>query len=119
MAAATFQSVFEGIAEKIQDFTSLEVTLYKGTIDIANNTDLSTQNFDSLMKGAVASSKIRIVATTKSNLDGDTEAFIDDKASQADIETHQKLLEGAAAKRVAVMQLFESAIKAAVAKVAV
>ncbi|MEK7393260.1 MAG: hypothetical protein AAB214_11920 [Fibrobacterota bacterium] len=113
----TFQSVFGKIADAIKDFTSLEVTLYKGSISIDSTKKLSEQNFDSFLDGAAATSKIRIVATTKSHLDGDTETFFDDKVTDNEIEIHQKLLEAAAAKRAAVMQLFESAIKAAVAKV--
>lgn len=110
MAETTFKSVFDGIADKIKDFTTLEVTLYKGSIKIAAVADLSKVNFDTLLQNAKSEANFRVVATTKSELDGDTETFIDDGAEQKDLDTHQKLLENAIAKRAAILNLFQSSI---------
>ncbi|GAA5173200.1 hypothetical protein GCM10025771_00160 [Niveibacterium umoris] len=105
----SFKEAFEKIADGLEDLSSLEVVTYRGTIKI-EATDVTALSFDKILQNAKAQAGFRVVASTKSRLDGDTRAFYDDNATASDIAAHNALWDSASAKRAAVVQIFESEI---------
>lgn len=106
---ASFKEAFDKIAEGISDLTSLEVTTYKGTVKLAA-ADVKAASFDKILDSAVSQGNLTLVASTRAKLDGDTTVFYDKDASPAEISAHNQLVDSAAAKRTALVQLFQSAI---------
>jgi hypothetical protein len=111
----TFKEVFDAIADGLKDLSSLEIVTYKGTINVkANNVDLKA--FDSMFDNAKGNADFKVVALTKSKLDGDLMMFYDVSASNEEKEAHNKLWESALQKRAAVIKMFETAIVDAIKK---
>jgi hypothetical protein len=106
---ASFKDAFEKIADGLEDLSSLEVVTYKGTINLTAG-DASALSFDQILANAKAQAGFRIIASTKSQLDGDTRVFYDENATPAEIAAHNQLVDSATAKRAAVVQIFESEI---------
>ena len=104
----TFKDAFNNIAKGLEDLSSLEVVTYKGTINLTTLSDGA--KFDDVLKNAKAQGDFRIIANTKSQLDGDTRAFYDTNATAAEIEAHNALVDSATEKRAAVIKIFESLI---------
>ncbi|MFN7725200.1 MAG: hypothetical protein ACK5QH_09035 [Rubrivivax sp.] len=106
---SSFKDVFNGIANAIQDLSTLDVVTYKGRIDITAQGVVPT-SFDEVLKQAQAHGQFRVLASTTAALDGDTKVFIDQDATEGEVAAHQQLVDSATAKRLAVVQLFETAI---------
>lgn len=106
--AGVFSEAFKGIANAISDFSSLEVTTYKGTVKIAG-TGLPT-NFDDILAKASAEANFKLLASTKAQLDKDTTRFFDESATAEEKAEHNQLFESAKASRQAIVDLFTSAI---------
>lgn len=106
---ASFKDAFDKIAEGLEDLSSLEVVTYKGVIKLDAN-DVGAMSFDDILKNAKAQAGFRILACSKSQLDGDLRTFYDENVTPAEISAHNQLVDSAAAKRAAVVQMFESAI---------
>ncbi|GAA5164518.1 hypothetical protein [Viridibacterium curvum] len=117
---ASFKETFAKIEAAIGDLTSLEVTTYKGTINIkktidAKPADNKELDFSDILKQlTVDGADIQLVASTLSRLDGDTTAFIDKNASAAELTAHAQLLDSANAKRNALIQVIEAAVSGVV-----
>jgi len=107
---ASFKEAFDKIAEGVSDLTSLEVTTYKGKVELTAIDVKSDPSFDKILASAGAKSDFSLIATTKSKLDGDTIVFYDKDATAAEISAHNQLVDSAATKRTALVQLIQSAI---------
>jgi hypothetical protein len=105
---AVFGDALKSIADGIKDLSSLEVISFKGTINLATAGNLT--KFDDMFTSAKASADFKVLAMTKSFLDGDTLSFVDDSISDAEREAHHLLLEGALTKRAEVIKMFENLI---------
>ena len=106
--AGVFNRAFKGIADAISDFSSLEVTTYKGTVKI-EGAGLPT-NFDDILTKASAEANFKLLASTKAHIDKDTICFFDEDATPAEKADHNQLFESAKASRKAIVDLFASAI---------
>ncbi len=111
---SSFTDVLKKIAEGIEDISSLEVTTFKGKIDIASQG--MPADFDAILANAQATAGFQIAASTKCALDGDIRVFYDAGLEREDMDDHRALVETAEQNRQAVINLFHDAIRSALGK---
>jgi triacylglycerol esterase/lipase EstA (alpha/beta hydrolase family) len=117
--AKTFQQVFDEIADGIKDLSSLEVTTYKGKIELKSVLTAGKKELkfdDILQQIASGNASIRLVASTKSEIDGDITAFLDQDATPTEVAAHTQLVDSANVKRSALIQVVTSIVHSAAGK---
>ncbi len=107
--AGIFKTAFENIGNALSDFSSLEVTTYKGKVNISA-TDAIPNGFDSILENAKAEANFRLLASTKAHIDKDTVVFHDEDITPEEEASHNELFEIATENRLAIVQMFASAI---------
>jgi len=107
--AGLFKAAFEHIGGALSDFSSLEVTTYKGRVNISA-TDALPDSFESILDSAKAEANFRLLASTKAHIDKDTVVFIDEDITPEEAAAHNELFEIANENRLAIIQMFASAI---------
>lgn len=117
--AKTFEQVFNEIADGINDISSLEVTTLKGKIELKSILTGAKGNLefaDILKHFTDVDANVRLVAITKSDLDGDTTAFLDEDATPTEVAAHTLLVDSANTKRTALIQVVTSIVRGAIGK---
>jgi len=104
-----FSKAFGKLAAAMEDFSSLEVTTYKGEVKITGNAAVP-KDFDTILAKAKSQSSFKILASTKSRLDGDMTTFYDTDITADEKIAHNELIETAKSNRTAVIDLFKAAI---------
>jgi len=107
--AGLFKTAFERVGEAVKDISSLEVTTYKGKVNITA-TDAIPDSFESILDSAKAEANFRLLASTKSHIDKDTVVFLDEDITPEEEAGHNELFEIANENRLAIIQMFASAI---------
>jgi hypothetical protein len=103
-----FSEALDKIAEGIKDMSSLEVVNYKGTIQI--EADNVPADFSTILSLAKSQGSLTVNACTYVELDGDMKVFYDKEITQAEMDSHQELVDIARESRQAVVDLFKDAI---------
>jgi len=102
-----FKDVFEKIGEEIQDLTELTVTTIEGDLTLQGQAQIDS--LDDLLKSinAQATTNAKVVASTRTRLDGDTIAYYDNNIDDAKRQAHADLVGQAAATREATIDMFK------------
>lgn len=104
-----FSKAFGKLAAALEDFSSLEVTTYKGEVKITGNAAVP-KDFDTILAKAKSQANFKILASSKSRLDGDLTTFYDHDITNDEKSAHNELVETAKSNRAAVIDLFKTAI---------
>jgi len=89
---ALFEQAFKKIGEAVSDLSSLEVITYTGSVTIKANTKVDT--FDKVFAAAKANQNVdlKVLASTRVNIDGDIVAFYDSEIAEEEKLAHNQLV---------------------------
>ena len=105
-----FEKALKNIAAAVADVSSLDVTTFKGTVEIKANTKLDS--FDQVLTAAKAnqSVKMKVLASTKVKIDGDIEVFYDTDIDASEKAAHTQLVVEAAENRRETVEMIKDIV---------
>lgn len=105
-----FKQAFKKMAEGISDLSSLEVVTFEGSVQLEGSD--SIESFDDVMKKAKLNSeiKVKVLASTRLNIDGDIVAFYDQDINDEQKEAHAELVDIGVENRAATIEMVKSIV---------
>ncbi len=104
---SVFRKVFEDMGNAISDLSTLEVTMFEGSVDI--NAESKLDNIAEVLEAAKGNAdvKCKLVASTKSFIDGDIVAFYDHEIDEVQRNAHAELVDMATESRQATIDMIK------------
>lgn len=114
-----FTKAMENIGTGLADASSLDVTLYQGTVKQESLKDgVKLDKFDTLLKKASAETNFKLLASSQFKLDGDVTMFVDESISlegdNAALKLHMDLVKQGQETRQASVAFLKSIVDSAV-----
>ena len=105
-----FNDAMKGIAEAVEDLTSLDVITFQGRVELEGQGP--APNFEEVMTKMLGNTsvKAKILASTRMKIDGDIEAFFDQDITAEQKQAHAELVKIAGESRAATITFIRDAI---------
>jgi hypothetical protein len=109
-------SIFKEIGQGIIDLSELNVQTFSGNLQsvVADGTSASVINWEKLISEAKSSGTVNLVASTKIELDGDSNTFYESGITQDMTTAHNAAVKAAHDYRLGLINLFKKEINSIV-----
>lgn len=107
-----FNEAMQTLANGIKDLSTLEVVTFQGAITLTSADSESLYKFDEVMARARANPEIKakVLASTRSSIDGDIVAFYDTDITEEQRLAHAELVEMGSESRKATIEFVKSVV---------